>query len=77
MPGIEVALEGLLTNGVLQPLAIFDKPDPLNGPFFEETIYVTPSRLSLTMCNKTLSPVPAERLRRSDYGKDRCMENFV
>lgn len=43
--GPEVALEGLLTNGVLQPLAIFDKPDPLDGPFFEETIYVTPSRL--------------------------------
>ena len=45
IPGVEVAVEGLLTNGVLQPLAIFDKPDPLNGPFFEETIYVTPSRL--------------------------------
>jgi len=45
VPGIEVALEGLLTNGTLQPLAMFDKPDPLNGPFFEETIYVTPSRL--------------------------------
>ena len=45
VPGIEVALEGLLTQGALQPLAIFDKPDPLNGPFFEETIYVTPSRL--------------------------------
>src|SRR5207342_2126879 len=45
VPGVEVALEGLLTNGALQPLAIFDKPDPLNGPFFEETIYVTPSRL--------------------------------
>jgi biotin carboxylase len=46
VPGIEVALEGLLTQGTLQPLAIFDKPDPLNGPFFEETIYTTPSRLS-------------------------------
>ena len=45
VPGIEVALEGLLTKGTLQPLAMFDKPDPLNGPFFEETIYVTPSRL--------------------------------
>ena len=43
--GPEVALEGLLTKGVLQPLAVFDKPDPLDGPFFEETIYVTPSRL--------------------------------
>jgi biotin carboxylase len=46
VPGIEVALEGLLTQGALQPLAMFDKPDPLNGPFFEETIYITPSRLS-------------------------------
>jgi len=45
VPGREVALEGLLTDGELQVLALFDKPDPLNGPFFEETIYVTPSRL--------------------------------
>jgi biotin carboxylase len=46
IPGVEVALEGLLTAGRLQPLALFDKPDPLNGPFFEETLYVTPSRLN-------------------------------
>ncbi len=45
IPGVEVALEGLLTDGELRVLALFDKPDPLNGPFFEETIYVTPSRL--------------------------------
>jgi biotin carboxylase len=45
VPGMEVALEGLLQNGDLVPLAIFDKPDPLNGPFFEESLYVTPSRL--------------------------------
>ena len=45
VPGVEVALEGLLTNGELTTLALFDKPDPLDGPFFEETIYVTPSRL--------------------------------
>lgn len=45
IPGIEVAVEGLLTNGKLRVLALFDKPDPLEGPFFEETIYVTPSRL--------------------------------
>ena len=43
--GREVALEGLLTDGALRILAIFDKPDPLEGPYFEETIYVTPSRL--------------------------------
>ncbi len=45
IPGREVAVEGLLTAGQLRVLAIFDKPDPLAGPFFEETIYVTPSRL--------------------------------
>jgi len=43
--GREVAVEGLVDRGRLQVLAIFDKPDPLEGPFFEETIYVTPSRL--------------------------------
>ncbi len=44
--GDEVAVEALLRGGELDLLAIFDKPDPLNGPFFEETIYVTPSRLT-------------------------------
>ena len=54
--GPEFALEGLVVNGALHVLALFDKPDPLEGPFFEETIYVTPSRLdvaaqeSLTDC---------------------------
>jgi biotin carboxylase len=42
--GEEVAVEGLLENGRLEVLAVFDKPDPLDGPYFEETIYVTPSR---------------------------------
>ena len=46
IPGDEVSLEGLLREGTLHPLALFDKPDPLQGPFFEETIYVTPSRLA-------------------------------
>ena len=46
IPGREVALEGLLIGGTLHGLALFDKPDPLDGPFFEETIYVTPSRLA-------------------------------
>ncbi len=45
IPGVEVALEGILDGGKLKVLALFDKPDPLDGPFFEETIYVTPSRL--------------------------------
>ena len=46
--GPEVAVEGLLTDGELTVLALFDKPDPLDGPAFEETIYVTPSRLGPT-----------------------------
>ena len=46
IPGVEVALEGILTHAQLKVLTLFDKPDPLDGPFFEETIYVTPSRLS-------------------------------
>jgi biotin carboxylase len=50
-PGAEVAVEALLRGGELEVLAVFDKPDPLEGPYFEETIYVTPSRL------------PAERVR--------------
>ena len=41
--GREFAIEGLMTGGRVRALAIFDKPDPLDGPFFEETIYVTPS----------------------------------
>src|SRR5258705_243190 len=45
VPGDELAVEGLLSGGSLEVLAVFDKPDPLEGPYFEETIYVTPSRL--------------------------------
>jgi biotin carboxylase len=44
LPGAEVAVEGLVRGGVLEVLAVFDKPDPLEGPYFEETLYVTPSR---------------------------------
>jgi biotin carboxylase len=47
IPGVEVALEGMIDNGRLTVLALFDKPDPLDGPFFEETIYITPSRLPM------------------------------
>jgi hypothetical protein len=43
IPGAEYAVEGVLDHGALHVLAIFDKPDPLDGPFFEETIYLTPS----------------------------------
>ena len=55
VPGREVAVEGLLTNGELHALALFDKPDPLDGPFFEETIYVTPSRLLASLQSEIAS----------------------
>ena len=63
IPGIEYAVEGLLTHGVLQTFAMFDKPDPLDGPFFEETIYRMPSlrrrrfrRASSTPCAQPAPP---------------------
>jgi biotin carboxylase len=49
LSGREFALEGLVTRGKLETLAIFDKPDPLNGPYFEETLYITPSRETPTV----------------------------
>jgi formate-dependent phosphoribosylglycinamide formyltransferase (GAR transformylase) len=49
LPGREFALDGLVTDGRLQVLALFDKPDALNGPYFQETIYLSPSRESLTL----------------------------
>ncbi len=55
VPGREMALEGLLTNGELRVLALFDKPDALDGPFFEETIYVTPSRLPAAVQREVVS----------------------
>ena len=81
VPGPEVALEGLLVGGRLHVLAVFDKPDPLDGPFFEETIYVTPSRLgdgalraiaataqaAVTALGLVEGPVHAE-LRHNDRG---------
>jgi biotin carboxylase len=45
IPGREYALEGLISAGELQVLAVFEKPDPLEGPFFEETLYITPPRI--------------------------------
>jgi len=81
VPGSEHALEGLLVDGELLVLALFDKPDPLDGPYFEETIYVTPSRLrsdahhALESCAQraaralglTTGPVHVE-LRHNDRG---------
>ena len=57
--GSEYAVEGVLTRGVLQPLAIFDKPDRLDGPFFEETVYVTPSRQPRDVQDQVLTAVAA------------------
>jgi biotin carboxylase len=54
IPGKEVAVEGLLTRGSLRILGVFDKPDPLDGPYFEETIYVMPSRLPDEMYERVL-----------------------
>jgi len=83
IPGKEVAVEGLLTDGVLKVLAIFDKPDPLEGPYFEETIYVTPSKftesqqLAIQKCAQesvraiglTRGPVHAEFRIRHEEGE--------
>jgi len=52
IPGVEVALDGVLEQGRLRVLAVFDKPDPLDGPAFEETLLVTPSRLPAAMQNE-------------------------
>ena len=62
VPGRECALEGLLVDGELRVLAVFDKPDPLDGPYFEETIYVTPSRLS-SEAQETLVTCAAQAAR--------------
>ena len=57
IPGLEYALEGALEQGELKILALFDKPDPLDGPYFEETLYVTPSRLADEAQNRIRSEV--------------------
>ena len=71
VPGREFAVEGLLDHGAFRPLAIFDKPDPLDGPFFEETIYVTPSRASDDVQQRIVAAVAARRARRSAFATDR------
>jgi biotin carboxylase len=62
LPGVEVAVEGLLRGGRLEVLAVFDKPDLLEGPYFEETLYVTPSRLPAAV----LAAVEAVAARAAD-----------
>jgi biotin carboxylase len=59
VPGPEVAVEGLLQHGVLEVLAIFDKPDPLEGPCFEETYYITPSRHAAAIQQQIVASVQA------------------
>lgn len=59
IPGVEYAVEGLLDEGEFRLLAIFDKPDPLEGPFFEETIYLTPSLASSDVQQRILTAVAA------------------
>ena len=59
IPGNEFAVEGVLTDGRLQVFAVFDKPDPLDGPFFEETIYVAPSRQPAVVQSQIVSTVAA------------------
>jgi biotin carboxylase len=54
VPGVEVAVEGLLADGNVQVLAVFDKPDQLDGPYFEETMLVTPSRLHPEMIEEVI-----------------------
>ena len=59
IPGNEFAIEGVMTDGVFTAFVIFDKPDPLVGPFFEETIYVTPSRASQVVQQAIVDQVAA------------------
>jgi biotin carboxylase len=59
VPGREFAVEGLMTGSKFSCLALFDKPDPLDGPFFEETIYVTPSRASIAVQQAIVDAVGA------------------
>ena len=59
LPGTEIAVEGLLHRGRLHIVAVFDKPEPLTGPFFEESYYVTPSALTATTLRDVTEVVQA------------------
>ncbi len=76
VPGEEVALEGLLTGGELRVLALFDKPDALHGPFFEETIYVTPSRHAPGGPGRRARTRRGPRRRPSGCGWVPCTRSF-
>jgi biotin carboxylase len=62
IPGREYAVEGVLTDGAFTPFTIFDKPDPLDGPFFEETIYLTPSQAPAAVQSLIVSTIAAAAL---------------
>ena len=69
VPGWEVAVEGMLAGGRLHVFAIFDKPDPLEGPFFPETIYTTPSRLPVDVQRRVVATAQdATRALGLDHG---------
>ncbi|MDH3694259.1 MAG: ATP-grasp domain-containing protein, partial [Gammaproteobacteria bacterium] len=57
IPGPEVALEGLLENGELRCLALFDKPGMSDGPYFEESMFITPSRLDQSVQDECVNTV--------------------
>jgi len=46
LPGPELSIDGVLTAGDLTVTAVFDKPGMPDGPTFEETLLVSPSRLA-------------------------------
>ncbi len=67
IPGSEIAVEAIIVDQKLEVLAIFDKPDPLAGPFFEESIYVTPSRLPAAL-QETIGQVTWQATRALGLG---------
>ena len=71
IPGKEVALEGILEGGELRVLVLFDKPDPMEGPYFEETIYVTPRGCPMRRKRRSQTP-PRARSARSASAKAPC-----
>ena len=71
-----MAVEGLITDGALRILAIFDKPDPLEGPYFEESIYVTPSRLSESQ-QRAIKHCATEAMRALGLSHGPILPNFA
>ncbi len=57
VPGIEVAVEGLVRGGRLDVVAVFDKPDSPQGPTFPETLLVSPARLAPDALDRVIEVV--------------------